>query len=197
MENLKTNEEILEKAIKIGIQEGMRYIVEQENNVLKNRYDKRLRNTRLLLKNYRNFIIHFNYSQEIIKDVTDENAVDVLDKLDSINSEELYIASIKRTKTRTKIIINHINKCLEYYKVICSSSEISQRRYNIIKKLYIEFEDNNKFGIPTYEKLADELYISTKTIKRHVNKAIEELSTLLFGIDGVNLKEFYGYKIDF
>ena len=55
---------VLEKAITAGVNEGIQrglkeYDLKQKNK-MKIKYDKRLRNTRLLLKNYRSFVEHCN-----------------------------------------------------------------------------------------------------------------------------------------
>ncbi|MDD3230886.1 MAG: hypothetical protein PHE09_16970, partial [Oscillospiraceae bacterium] len=86
---------VLELAIQRGIETGtkaaMDYISEEKKLQHKGRYDRRLRNTRLLLKNYRTFKKHaqgavFNAKQ------AKENAVDILDGLDDFNFDDsLYI----------------------------------------------------------------------------------------------------------
>ena len=40
----------------------------------------------------------------------------------------------------------------------------------------------------TFEDIADMLYISTKTVNRDRKAAIKELSVLLFGIEGLRIK---------
>lgn len=149
----------------------------------KRKRDRRLRNTDLLLRNYDNLITHIEYAVEDEKKL-EEDTEELLEDIDNeieIESEDeyegIYIGAIKRTKTRTRIIVNHIEAALEFYKQKSKNDEVSRRRYNVIYKYYCE-----KKKIP---QIAEELRLSEKTIGRDKKRAVEELSVLFFGIDGV------------
>lgn len=175
-----------EEAVKIGIREGIRYIKDQEYNKTIKKYDRRLRNTRLLLKHYRSLIIHSDFSDNVINRVYSENAVDVLDDLEAINDEEQYVQAISRTKLRTTIMVEHINKAIKYYEAICKSEGKNKiRRYNIIRFMYIDPNENQT--VPTYEEVSEKFDITVKTVGRDVREGIEDLSILFFGIDGIRL----------
>lgn len=173
----------VEEAIKLGIREGIRYVKQIEYSNTEKRYDRRLRNTRLLLKHYRDLHIHESITDNSFEDIEECNAIDILDDIDVLN-EENYIQSISRTRNRTKIIIQHIDKALKYYEAICST-ESKKRKYNIVYDLYIAKVENNV--APTYEDIAKKYDISIKTVTRDMNNAIEDLSILFFGIDGIKL----------
>ena len=51
--------------------------------------------------------------------------------------------------------------------------------------LYIAKVENNV--APTYEDISKKYDISIKTVTRDMNNAIEDLSILFFGIDGIKL----------
>lgn len=172
-----------EDAVKIGIREGIKFIKEEEFYKTKKRYDRRLRNTNLLLKNYRKLIMHSSISLETTNKIIEDNAIDMLDDIESISDEEQYVQAITRTKKRTLVIIKHINRCLNYYKAI-AEEDGSRRRYNIIRKLFIE---NEKEKAPSYEEVADIFCISVRTVSRDINEAVKELSVLFFGVDGIKL----------
>ncbi|WP_061342891.1 hypothetical protein [Clostridium botulinum] len=176
-----------EEAIRVGIREGINYIKQQEYSKTTKRYDRRLRNTRLLLKQYRKLNVHNIESVKSINRIKDNNAIDILDDVESIDDEEQYIQALSRTKVRTVIIIKHINKMLKYYEIICNHEGENKRRgYKAIKRLYIDpIKESEK--IPRYESVAEELDISVKTVSRDVKDAIEDLSSLFFGIDGIKL----------
>lgn len=183
---MEENNITYEEAIKIGIREGIRYIKDQEYNKTTKRYDRRLRNTRLLLKNYRGLEAHNRIANKSINQVDQENAIDLLDDIESIDDEEQYVQAISRTKIRTLIIIKHINKVLRYYENICNSERSSNlRKYRIIETLFISKVENDI--APTYEEIAAQLNISAKTVARDVQDAIKDLSILLFGVDGIRL----------
>lgn len=175
-----------DEAVKIGIREGIKYIKEQEYHKTTKRYDRRLRNTRLLLKHYRALKAHNKIAVSISNQIYEENAVDILDDIEAIDDEEQYVQAISRTKIRTKIIVGHVNKALKYYKAICESEDSTKaRRYKIIKYAYM---DPQKDDIaPTYEEIAEHFGLNVKTVGRDVRLAIADLSILFFGIDGINL----------
>ena len=175
-----------EDAVKIGIREGIKYIKDQEYYKTKKRYDRRLRNTRLLLKHYRKLKAHNKIADSSTNKIYEENAIDVLDDIEAIDDEEQYIQSLSRTKIRTLIIVGHINKSMEYYNSICKNQgKINERRYNIIKYIYVDpLEDD---AAPTYEETSEHFGINVKTVGRDVRVAIEDLSALFFGVDGIKL----------
>ena len=175
-----------EEAVKIGVREGIKYIKEQEYHKTKKRYDRRLRNTRMLLKHYRNLKIHDKLADKSNSSVYENNAIDILDDIDPINDEEQYIQAISRTRIRTSIIVGHINKSMEYYKAICEKDgNIKKRRYDIIKYMYLEPTKDNI--IPTYEETAEHFDLNVRTVGRDIRQGIEDLSILFFGIDGIKL----------
>ncbi|MCH3962975.1 MAG: hypothetical protein LKE46_01755 [Clostridium sp.] len=175
-----------EEAVKIGVREGIKYIKEQEYYKTKRRYDRRLRNTRLLLKHYRDLKVHNGLADSSINRIHDKNAIDVLDEIDPIDDEEQYAQALTRTKIRTSIIIGHINKAMKYYEAICKNDgNVKERRFNIIKYIYIDpVEDNIP---PTYEETSEHFNLNVRTVGRDVRSAIEDLSILFFGIDGIKL----------
>lgn len=175
-----------EDAVKIGIREGIKYIKDQEYHKTKKRYDRRLRNTRLLLKHYRTLKAHNLIADTTTNKIYEDNAIDVLDDIEAIDDEEQYVQALSKTKIRTLILIGHINKALGYYKAICESEGLTkERRYKIIKYMYIDpTEDDRVFN---YEQVAEHFDLNIKTVGRDVRLAIEDLSILFFGIDGIKL----------
>lgn len=173
----------IQKGIEAGTKAAMDYLEEEKSAQRKGRYDRRLRNTRLLLKNYRTFKQHaqgavFNARK------AKENAVDILDSLDDFNFDDtLYIESIKRSQQRTIIIMRHIDEMLKYYRIACEQSgrEDEMRCYRIIMKTYID--DERK----TAEQIAEEENIERRTVYKNITTAIKPLSGLIFGVDSLKL----------
>lgn len=183
---MEQNNITYEEAVKIGIREGIKYIKEQEYHKTTKRYDRRLRNTRLLLKHYRTLNVHNKIANNAVRQVNEENAIDILDEIDSINDEEQYVQAICRTKIRTLIIIEHMNKAISYYQSICKNEgKNKERRYNIIEYMYMDSPGSS--NTPTYEEVAEHFNINVKTVSRDIKSAIGDLSVLFFGIDGIRL----------
>ena len=145
-----------------------------------------MRNTRLLLKHYRTLKAHNKIADSSTDKIYEEDAVDVLDDIEAIDDEEQYVQAISRTKIRTLIIVGHLNKAMKYYEAICKSEgKIQERRYKIIKYMYIDSREDD--STPNYEEAAEYFNLNIKTVGRDVRLAIEDLSILFFGIDGINL----------
>lgn len=178
---------VMELAIQRGIETGtkaaMDYLTEEKKTQQKGRYDRRLRNTRLLLKNYRAFKQHAQGAVFNAKKAK-ENAVDILDGLDDFAFDDgLYIESIKRSQQRTIIIIRHIDEMLKYYRIACEQSgrEDEMRCYRIIMATYIEDEKK------TAEEIAETENIERRTVYKNINTAIKPISALIFGVDSIKL----------
>jgi DNA-directed RNA polymerase specialized sigma subunit len=172
-------EKIVEIGVQVGVREALDRISKEKEEKRKSRYDRRLRNTDLLLKNYNKFVAHCNTAIYTSKQLKQANAVDLLDEVED-QDDEVYVQSIMRTKERTFIIVNHIKRIISYYKFITRSEPENERKFNVIVGLYV----NKK----TFCELGKELYCSTKTVERDRKEAIEELSVLIFGVDGLKLE---------
>lgn len=172
------------RGIEIGIRAAMDYLTEEKEKARKSRYDRRLRNTRLLLKNYRSFKRHaqgaiFNAKQ------AKENAIDILDGLDDgMLNDNLYVEGIKKSQQRTIIILNHVEEMLRYYRIACEQSgkEEEMRRYRVIMAMYI---DDDKM---TAQDIAEKENIEGRTVYKDITNAIKPLSALIFGIDSIKIE---------
>lgn len=174
----------VEQGVQIGVKAAMDYLAEERQKAKRSRCDRRLHNTRLLLKNYRLFRKHaegavFNARQ------AKESAVDILDGLDDAAlSDGAYVEGIKKSQQRTVIILRHIDEMLRYWRVICEQSGKPEdmRRYRVITALYIDPERLRA------EDIAEREGIEPRTIYKDVSTAVKPLSALIFGIDGTNME---------
>lgn len=178
----------LDKAIEIGVQAGVKEALDRIEKANKerihSRFDRRLRNTKLLLRNYNNFKMHCNNAVYTSKQLKSMNALDILDELENIDDESLYINSIKKTRDRTYIIVKHINRMLQLYKYsVEKSNDVNAiRGYEAIQMFYLSNEKK------TYDQIAEDLNVSERTVFRDIKQGIEDLSALIFGIDGIRLE---------
>lgn len=134
--------------------------------------DRRLHNTKLLMKNYNSLKEHINGDSEQIKI-----------KYESLNEEEPYLKvefmwleSIARSKARTIKILKYIDDNLEYL----------EAKYKL-KKEYEKYKAFELFYIKekTNEQIQEELNCSKNMPKRWSDIVIKELSVLLWGIDAL------------
>lgn len=143
----------------------------------KKKHDRRLRNIKLLLRNYRSFVKHCKNIKLDIAEIDEEIEWAALD------SDEFKLESIKRSKEKTLAMVQYIDKMLAVYKVMCEEEGAEAKRgYQVIKALYI---DHPKMSV---KELSDVHFISERTIRRDRERVCEALAVLMFGIDGVRFK---------
>lgn len=178
----------IEKGVAAGVKAATDRIEEERKKERKGRYDRRLHNTCLLLKNYRvlkHHALDAVHTGARANEVISENAVDILDDLESMGfrkvDDRLYIESIKRSQQRTRIIIEHIDEMLRYWRIDCEQSgrEEALRRYRIVVDTYISDDQM------TAEELAQREHIEKRTVYKDIKAAMRPLSALIFGIDGI------------
>lgn len=121
---------------KAGAKAAAEVIAKERQKERESRYDRRLGNTELLLKNYRMFKEHcsravFDASQ------LDENAIDILDLMWGRDGKN-FVESIKKSAQRTQIILRHIDEMLDAYAGLCqlSGREEEMRRMRSVFALY-------------------------------------------------------------
>lgn len=173
-------QELMEKAAVAGAKAGIdRYEAELKDRQKKYR-DKRYHNTKLLLRNYR--MLQINAENSVFgRSQMEESAADILDNMMNMYNDEVIVESIKTSATRTAIIVSHVKTMIRMYQICCeqSGNEIDKRRYDIIYGLYIS---DPKI---TRKDLMDKWNISSDTTYTDEKIAIERLSALIFGVDGL------------
>lgn len=160
-----------EKAAKAALE----YLEKEKQNQEKKIHDRRLRNIKLLLRNYRTFKKHCEDVKADISSLNEKINADFLD------SDEFKIQSIIKSKQRTLLMVNYVDKALRVYKSMCQESSDSedQRRYQVIYEMYITEEKVNA------DELAIRHYVHKRTIYKDVDNACKTLAVLMFGVDGV------------
>lgn len=174
----------VQRGIDTGIKSAMSYIDTERKKARKERQDRRLHNTRLLLKNYRILKIHAKNaisSSNQIK-AAGENAIGILDSLDADElTDGLYIESIKKSQERTAIILSHIDMMMELYRAYCYNTGNAEdiRRYRVIMENYIEEPKKSA------QDIADTYGIEKRTVFKDITTAIKPITALFFGIDSM------------
>ena len=177
-------EQAIQRGIDAGVKAAMEHIRTEREKERKSRQDRRLHNTRLLLKNYRLLKEHtkgaiFRANQ------ARERAVDILDGLNDYEMDDgLYIESIKKSQQRTLIILAHIDQMLELYKAYCYNSGNPEniRRYGVVMATYIDEPKKSALEI------AGTFGIEKRTVYKDIKAAANPLTALLFGIDSLRME---------
>lgn len=175
---MKLSEKQLEVVTRTAVQAAFEHMEREKEKQEKLKYDRRLRNIKLLLRNYQSFTLH---CRDIKLDI---NQLNYKLELDEIDTDEFAIRSILNSKERTLAMVKYINKTLEVYRIICEKADDPEdlRRYQIIYGLYIS-EDKK-----TAKELAEGHSVHPRTIYKDIDKACETLVVLMFGVDGIRFK---------
>jgi len=176
-------ERAVQQGVEAGVKAGLEQIEAQRQKAKKDRYDRRLYNTRLLLKNYRWFKEHV--AEGISTGAQAKESVSgILDEFENIDyNDTMRIESIRKSQQRTAIIIRHIDRMLECYRAICEQSDSPEdlRRFNILKATYI---DEPKKSV---NEISVTFGVDRRTVYRDINIAIKPITALIFGIDGIKM----------
>lgn len=173
---------ITEKQLKLITEVASREAVKAHQEYLEKeeraKHDRRLRNVKLLLKNYRSFKKHCENVE------LDIDRINARIAFVTIDSDEFKLESIRRSKEKTLVMVKYTEKMMQVYKVLTETSDDPEekRRYEIIHSLYFSKDRQ------TIKKVAKCQNVVERTIYRDVEKACEDLAVLLFGIDGVRFK---------
>jgi len=168
-------DEQVKLAAQIGAKAGAQAFHDSQQRVIKTAYQKRLRNTKLILQNYRFLENHVNVGLPKL-DADDMEAVADIPK------RELDVYSLIGYQARSKVMINYIDNVLNEYRIECESSNFSnkKRRYQIIRCLFLQKKPINR------ETVAGLFNVDHRTIDRSVKAAIKDLSVMLYGTDALN-----------
>lgn len=171
-----------QESAEIGARMALEKIEKEKKKAQKQMNDKRLHNTKLLLKNYK--MLKLNAENSIFgQSQMKESAADILNNMMSLYDDGVIVDSIKRSATRTAIIVSHIEEMLEIYKIYCDKAgQIEQRRYQVLYDMYISDEDSSVQEIAKLQKMSKESVYSDLKI------SIKRLTALIFGIDSLNQK---------
>lgn len=165
-----TEEQIAILASKAAIE----HLEAERKKQQKSKRDRRLRNTKLLLKHYRNLKEHCDDNLKLRFDE---------DVITDIDDQYLAINSITRSKKRTQQMVKFIDHMLEIYRIRSEQSEdpLDLRQYKTMKSLYISKE------VLTVEEIAKAHKVDARTVYRDSKDAVYQLSCLIFGIDGLRM----------
>lgn len=176
--------DIYEKAASIGAKEAVKAFEQERKKEQGQRADRRLRNTKLLLRNYHMLKEHAENSV-FGRTQMEESAADILESMMSIYNNDVIIESIKRSATRTAVIVSHIETMFGLYAAYCDKSqnrEIDMRRYEVIWDMYMA---KNTLSV---KEIAEKQNLSKDSVYADLRIATERLTALIFGVDGLSVR---------
>lgn len=177
--------DIIKIAAEIGAKIALDTLEKERQRNLSERHKRKLRNTKLLLRNFRMFKLHSDNAVSELQEIEEEE-YQVFEEMMSnrMNDSNLFVESIKKSVARTKIIVEHVSEMVDLYGVYCQQSPKTEdvRRFRVLKAMYI---DETPL---TASQIAEQEGIDDRTVYKDINTATKKLSALIFGIDGIKCK---------
>ena len=144
-------------------------IISQSHHFERTESEKKLRNIKYLMENYRYLQNHIELELPSIEDDS------------PLTQKQLSLFSLLGYRERSREMMLFINDVLAEYKRICRAGNREENeKYDVIAGLYIDTHPL------TYDMLAQKCNCAEKTVRRIERKALQELSVMLFGIDSIN-----------
>ena len=167
----------------IGAQASVRAVERERKKFREARADRRFRNTKLLLRNYKTLAANCSEAvYDAASDLTGEKGIEeILEALDELFDEGIQVESIMKSAARTQLIMDHVKSMLDIYEIHCARSKKAeeQRHYRVIEALYLSEPPM------TAGEIAEREQIDKRTVYKDVDAACATLSVLFFGIDGI------------
>ena len=158
-----------------AIQEKRR---QKDQAEVKRNKDGRLRNTKLLLRNYHSFQ---KYVEQHKNDDFSEEEEPIQELI--LNYQDI-VSSIRITTKRTIVMFKHLDNALKALQYICEMEEkegkTTSRHYDVLHKRFIEQR--------AIEEIAEEYDVNERTVYKFIDSAAERLSVLLFGVYGIKVE---------
>lgn len=176
--------DICANAAEIGAKEALKTYEQERKKEQGKRADRRLRNTKLLLRNYHMLKEHAENSV-FGRTQMEESALDILESMMNLYDNEVIIESIKRSATRTAIIVSHIETMFGLYDAYCEKSpnqDIDRRRYEVVWDKYMAEP------VLTVKEIAAKHNMSKENVYSDLRVAEERLTALIFGVDGLKVR---------
>lgn len=176
---MNTND-IVKLAAEAGAKAAMETLEKERQRDRKEAVDRRLRNTKLLLRNYRVFQTHVANAVYEVEEYESPEEI-LADLMMPGRDNSLFVESIKKSVARTATIVKHMETMMMLYKAYCSMTGTpeDERRWRVIDALYISEERH------TVADLAKAEGVVERTIYKDIDIACERIAALMFGVDGL------------
>ena len=155
---------------------------DEEARLLNKRHDKKRANIKLTLRRYREIV---EYVEKAVYDASqldnDLTLQDLLELMNGDRRETFRVESIRESAAQARIMVDHMNKMIESYRLSCESSGKTEekRRYRVLYSMYIAQERK------TPEEIAQDEFVDKSTVYRDIEVATERLAVLFFGVYGL------------
>lgn len=134
-------------------------VLARKDEILDEEYDARYHDVNLLMKNYRKLKAHYSH----------------------VSPETLEVSAICSMRRKTGLMMSHVDKMLAAYEAMCKES-INPDEARRWEALYLRYVHSPRMSV---DDIAEQLCIDKRTFYRDVNRAMEDMAVLLFGIEAI------------
>lgn len=177
-------EDAMKRGAEFGAKAAVKAVERERTKMQQQQYDWKYHNTKLLIRNYRrlneyfkNAVFELDEAEEI-----DDGFEEIMRLMQNRNAtEDLFVDSIKRNYVYTRIIMTHVNKMLDVYRIMCERSQRADdaRHWRVLESLYIADD------YTTVDKIAQAEHIDKRTVYKDIDVCISDLTALMFGVSGI------------
>lgn len=163
---------LIEEVTEIATLKAIEAYEQSKEKEIQKAKDKRLRNTKLLLKHYNTFR---KYAEEA-SCRREEEVETPIQQL--ILNEQDIVTSIRVTTDRTLLMVKHLDNAMNALAYVCKQEQ--SKHYDVLHKRYVE-------GV-TIAEIANEYFMNNRSVYKLIDAAAERLSILLFGVYGLKVE---------
>ena len=177
----------LEDMIKKASEAGAEAYKKEQSQSTRRKVDRMLYKTKVLLEKYtwlKAYAKNSVYTLEQAEKVNDGMAdIEVLTKF-GIFDDDKTLHNLKRGVITVNMLMTHVDNMLEVYRENCesSASKTKQRQYRVVCNMYLAEEKK------TTKEIAEMECEEVRTIQNDAKAAREDLTALIFGLDGILVK---------
>lgn len=177
-------EETFKRGAEYGAKAAIKAVERERAKIQQQQYDWKYHNTKLLIRNYRRLNEYFNnavFELEEAEEI-DDGFEEIMRLMQNRNTtEDVFVDSIKRNYLYTRIIMTHVNKMLDVYRIMCERSQRADdaRHWRVLESLYLATD------YTTAEKIAQAKHIDKRTVYKDIDVCISDLTALMFGVSGI------------
>lgn len=174
----------LEDMIKKASEAGAEAYKKEQSQSTRRKVDRMLYKTKVLLAKYtwlKAYAKNSVYTLEQAEKVNDGMAdIEVLTKFGIFDNDKT-LHNLKRGVITVNMLMTHVDNMLEVYRENCesSASKTKQRQYRVVYNMYLAEEKK------TTKEIAEMECEEVRTIQNDAKAAREDLTALIFGLDGI------------
>lgn len=174
----------LEDMIKKASEAGAEAYKKEQSQSTRRKVDRMLYKTKVLLEKYtwlKAYAKNSVYTLEQAEKVNDGMAdIEVLTKFGIFDNDKT-LHNLKRGVITVNMLMTHVDNMLEVYRENCesSASKTKQRQYRVVYNMYLAEEKK------TTKEIAEMECEEVRTIQNDAKAAREDLTALIFGLDGI------------